>query len=401
MNQTSVTRGNVASVQITADIRGEGTSKANLGVYITATEDVTVYSVNKQLYSTDAFTGYPTDSLGTEYVAVTWQNLAQIMVVAVNDATTVDFHFPGTFIANDVIYLGVPYNGNSTLTITLNRFETFHILSWTGDLTGTRINASSEIAAFSGGYKVAVEDGELTEQTSDHLVEQLMPTQAWGKEFISFPSPERTLGDYLRVTAAEDGTNYTISGVTYSLNAYEFETHNINSDTYYYIQSDKGISVMLFSKSIGVTGWNDGGPNGGDPAMSVVVPLPLYGYDYTWSTVQTTEGQFESNFIIVVTRQEYKSGLVLDDAPIDSGIMWTNVTSNSDYAGARIAVSDGSHSIYNTDPTATFFGIAYGNAQFNSYAYASGLRLASINLVSMPSCVCVCVCARARARGKK
>lgn len=66
MNQTSVTRGNVASVQITADIRGDGTSKANLGVYITATEDVTVYSVNKQLYSTDAFTGYPTDSLGTE-----------------------------------------------------------------------------------------------------------------------------------------------------------------------------------------------------------------------------------------------------------------------------------------------------------------------------------------------
>lgn len=132
------------------------------------------------------------------------------MVVAVNDATTMDFHFPGTFTANDVFYEGVLYNGNSTLTITLDRFETFHILSWSGDLTGTRINANSEFAAFSGGYKVAIKDGDLTEQTSDHLVEQLMPTQAWGKEFISFPSPERTLGDYLRVTAAEDGTTYNL-----------------------------------------------------------------------------------------------------------------------------------------------------------------------------------------------
>lgn len=382
ITQTRVTRGNVATVLLPPEIRGSGTSKDVLGVFITATEEVTVYSVNKQLYSTDAFTAYPTDSLGSEYVAVTWTNLAQIMVVAVDEGTTtVDFQFQDTFNTSDVFYNGVLYNGAGTLTVSLKRFETFHILSWYGDLTGTRITATSNIAAFSGAYKVAVEDSPNTEATSDHLVEQLMPTQAWGKEFITFPSPERTIGDYLRVTASEDSTTYYLNDQSYDLNASEFATHKIFSDTYYYITSNKGISVMLFSKNIGVFGFNDG-PNGGDPAMSVVVPVPLYGYDYTWSTVHTTEGEFTSNFIIVVTRQDYIAGLMLDNEPISPEVLWTNVTGNDDYAGARVSVGDGSHSIYNINPAAPFLGIAYGNALYNSYAYASGLRLASINAVS-------------------
>ena len=342
-----------------------------------------MYSVNKQLYSTDAFTAYPTDSLGSDYVAVTWEGFSQIMVVATEEGvTTVDFNFPSTYNTSDIVYSGVLYNGGMTLTVDLAQFETFHIRSWNGDLTGTKLNSTANFAAFSGNYKVAVADSPNTESTSDHLVEQLVPTQAWGKEFITFPSPERTIGDYLKVTATEDGTTYVLDGDSNELNAYEFTLHRLNSDTYYYISSDKGISVMLFSKNIGVTGFNDG-PNGGDPAMAVIVPLPLYGYDYTWSTVHTTEGAFTSNWIVIVTRQEYTSGLVLDNAAIPGEILWTNVTDNDAYVGARVSVVDGAHSIYNSDPTASFFGIAYGNAVFNSYAYASGLRLASINLVSI------------------
>ena len=380
-----MTRGDIATVLLPPEIRGTGTSKDQLGVYITSSEEVTVYSVNKQLYSTDAFTAYPTDSLGSDYVAVTWEGFSQIMVVATEEGTTaVDFNFPITYNTSDIFYSFVLYDGGQTLTVSLQQFETFHIRSWEGDLTGTNINGTGNFAAFSGNYKVAVADSPNTESTSDHLVEQLVPTQAWGKEFITFPSPERTIGDYLKVTAAEDSTSYSFDGNSYEINAYEFTLHRLNSDTYYYITSDKGISVMLFSKNIGVSGFNDG-PNGGDPAMAVIVPLPLYGYDYTWSTVHTTEGAFTSNWIVIVTRQEYTSGLVLDNAAISEDILWTNVTDNDAYVGARVSVGDGSHSIYNSDPAETFFGIAYGNALFNSYAYASGLRLASINLVSTPS----------------
>ncbi|XP_060570175.1 uncharacterized protein LOC132728545 [Ruditapes philippinarum] len=220
-----------------------------------------------------------------------------------------------------------------------------------------------------------------TEITSDHLVEQLVPTQSWGKNFITFPSPERVIGDFVRIFASEDNTIYTVDGVDHTLQANEYDIHNFPQNQYTWVNASKGIQVAVYSKTIGKSYTNDG-VNGGDPAISICAPVELYHADYTWSTVTTTSGDF-NNYIIVVTLRDYADDLVLDNANMTA--TWVDVLGNSDYIGTFVSVSPGSHNIYNTVPAHPFLGIAYGNAQYNSYAYAAGTRLAPINLPCSPT----------------
>jgi hypothetical protein len=57
----------------TKSLSGENVEHSNKGVLITATEEITVFGVNKEPFSTDGFVSYPTDSLGTEYILVTYK----------------------------------------------------------------------------------------------------------------------------------------------------------------------------------------------------------------------------------------------------------------------------------------------------------------------------------------
>ena len=366
-------------MNIPAALRGSGVAIESKGVLVQATEEVTVYCVNKQRYSTDAFIAYPVDALGTEYIAVTWTGKPTLMVTGITDGTNVTLTFPSTY-SSSFYYDGITYEGGMSLMISLNRMETFHIYSETGDLSGTQIVSSSAVAAFSGNYKIGVTDTN-TGTSSDHLVEQLVATQSWGTEFITFPTPERTVGDYIRVIAAEDNTTFTFDGGSYSLNAYQYTTFNKASGSYFYITADKGISVAIFSKTEGLSYTNDA-QNGGDPAMSFSVPVALFGSDYTWSTVTDTNGDF-NNYIVIVSDVDYIANLVLDDVSLNT--TWVNVTGTTDYVGVYVNVTPGAHSLYNSVPANGFLGMAMGNAQFNSYAYASGLRLAHINEVGKNS----------------
>ena len=375
MRQVTVSRGAIETLKVPAAIRGEGTQIAGLGVHFISTEDITVYAVNKEKFSTDGFVAYPVDALGSDYIAVTSVRNPEIMVAAITDATDVTFEFSTSY-TESFSYQGSTYTGGDTLTVTLDRYQTFHIYSDEGDLSGTRITTTNPVSAFSGNFKTTVLDS-MTQQTSDHLVEQLVPTKSWGKNFITFPSPERVIGDFVRIFAADDNTVYTMGGVDYTLQANAYNIHNIPSNEYHWVNSTKGIQVAVYSKTIGLSYTNDG-VNGGDPAISICAPVELYHADYTWSTVTTTSGDF-SNYIIVVSLKSYIDDLVLDNDNMTA--TWVDVSGNTDYAGTFVGVSPGSHNLYNRVPAHPFMGIAYGNAQYNSYAYAAGTRLAPINLV--------------------
>ena len=72
----------------------ERSSKA---IEITATDEVVAYGINKQAYSNDAFLALPVDTLGLDYYAVTWARqrpMANILIVGVHDATSVNMTFP-------------------------------------------------------------------------------------------------------------------------------------------------------------------------------------------------------------------------------------------------------------------------------------------------------------------
>ena len=154
-----------------------------------------------------------------------------------------------------------------------------------------------------------------------------------------------------------------------------YNTHNVTSDTYYWISSDKGISVVHFSKTIGI---NDKSPDG-DPSMSVVVPVPLYTRDITWNTITTASGIEYTNYIVLISKRTYTADLYLDNATIADS--WTSVIGNAEYVATAIAVTPGVHTAYNSNPIHGFLGMAMGNGRADSYAFPSRMRFANINAV--------------------
>jgi hypothetical protein len=60
------------TITLSNGLRGVDVELGNKGVLISATQEITVFGVNKEQYSTDGFVAFPTDTLGTEYVLITW-----------------------------------------------------------------------------------------------------------------------------------------------------------------------------------------------------------------------------------------------------------------------------------------------------------------------------------------
>lgn len=375
-----VSRGNIVKQELTNGLRGNGIEMSNKAIRITASEEVTIYGVNKEQYSTDGFVALPVDTLGTEYVAVTWTDEAELMVIATEDNTAVSIKFPTTSPGTpiSITIFSATYGNGDTLNITMNKYETLHFYQDGADFTGTRILSSRPVAVMSGNKKVKVADTG-TGTSSDHLVEQLMPVDTWGKEFFTISTPDRSLGDFFRIVACEDSTIVsTVNLGNHTINAYEYVELNVPTDDFQSIISSKPVMVVMFGKTIGSP---SDGPNGGDPQMSVFPPIPQFPSDYTWSTVETPTGDF-TNYLVVVIRDSLKSDLYLDNTQITSAT-WSSIAgTNPTLVTATFNVNPGSHSIYHSNPASTFMGIALGNAQTNSYAYAAGMRMATINSVS-------------------
>ncbi|XP_061172014.1 uncharacterized protein LOC133181544 [Saccostrea echinata] len=380
---TTVSRGNIKKLELTYNIRGSGTAVENKGVRIVSTQEITVYGVNKERYSTDGFVAFPVDAIGLEYVLATWKSEAVFMIIGTEDGTTVQITLSSSNpTATSITYNGATYSNGQTLSVSLNKYQTFHAFSSSGDFTGTKLVSNKVITVMTGNRKVAVKDS-MTRSSSDHLVEQVPPIDTLGKDFFTISTPDRNIGDYFRIIATEDSTEISLAGSVYTtINQYEYTELNVVTGDYKSITSNKPVMVTMFGKTISTQSGD--GPNGGDPQFSILPAVPQFPSDYTFSTIQTPTGDF-NNYLVVVIKDSAKNDLKLDEQS-PSGVTWTPVSGSShNLVVATFEVNPGSHSVYNTKPSATFLGMAFGNAQTNSYSYAAGTRLAPINGPCTPS----------------
>ena len=51
------------------------------GVHVVAQEPITVYGLSRVKHTTDAFLGFPTSSLGTEYLALAYKSTERLLAV--------------------------------------------------------------------------------------------------------------------------------------------------------------------------------------------------------------------------------------------------------------------------------------------------------------------------------
>ncbi|MGF1868898.1 hypothetical protein [Photobacterium indicum] len=332
---------------------------SHLGVRVVSDQEVSVYGLSQERYTTDAYLGLPIDSLGLNYIIPSYVPLrgasypAQLTVVGAYDATEVTI----TTTANAGSRIA-----NQPFIITLNRDETYYLESGV-DLTGTQVTSDRPVAVL-GGVKCANVPNRSS--ACDHLVEMVPPVATWGKSFLTVPLATRRNGDVFRIIASEDATDVEINGaVVKQINVGEFFETILKTS-----------SIVETSAPSLLVQYSTGGSFDGvtsDPFMMIVPPSEQFMSEYAFTTLGAEIG-FTNGFVNVVIPTSDIASLRLDGQVVDNSLF--SEVGNSGYSGAQIRSNHGSHIISAPVP----FGIyAYGFGTWDSYGYTGGMAFEFIN----------------------
>ena len=368
--------GNTGNSQtISSDVLMSGSGQANKGVLVTAPSDIVVFGQSRATSSCGTFIAYPVDSLGRRYYAMSWwpfvyadQRDSQIGVVARHPNTVVQFRFlEGSGVR--VTYYGVTYGGGQTLQVTLNELEAIQIQPDNyADLTGTRIEANEDIAVFGGSSMTNIES--MFGDDDDHIVEQLPPSNSFGKTFYVHAIPDSQRTSQVKIVASYPNTRVYISGQNELLLANEgdFGSRTISPNDHTYITADKPVLVATFDESPSDT-------NYGAPTMAIIPPQEQFRNTYQFITPRDAG---YTAYLMLVVEYNYRTGIVVDGNPVPSSVFTRFGTTN--YYGTVLPLNNNvAHTAYHQLNSIRFGAYIYSVAPNDcAVAYAAGACLNDI-----------------------
>ncbi|HWW00017.1 MAG TPA: HYR domain-containing protein [Candidatus Acidoferrum sp.] len=332
------------------------------GIHVAASQPVSVYGLNHIKYTTDAYLGLSTKALGQTYLVLTYQNQnvgvpelngVQFAIAATVDGTKVTIVPSETVGAHSA---GIPFS------LVLNRGQTYQLRNTNdapADLTGTIVVADHPIAVF-GSHQCANIPNANT-FFCDYLVEQIPPTDVWGRNFITVPLATRLNGDTFHFMAMFNGTTVQVNGslLPGSINRGQFYEVQLTSPAQ--VSSSQPILVAQYSDSSDFDGVTSS-----DPFMVLVPPIVGYSARYT---VQTPTVDFSGNYLNLMAPTAAVGQINLDGAAISPALF--SPVGASGFSSAQVAVGTGPHTLFSSNSLA--FGlIAYGWNLYDSYGYPGG-----------------------------
>jgi hypothetical protein len=254
------------------------------------------------------------------------------------------------------------------------------------DLTGTRIEADKPVAVFSGHDCAFV---PFDVHACDHLEEQLMPLETWGKEFIvgrtEPQSPDSTAEpNVVRILSGGANNEITFNpaqnidgSIQSSITLGDGEYVEFMADSDFHVMADEAIAIGQFL--VGQTYYEpDVFEYRGDPAYSLMVPSEQFRTQYSF----LTPGTITYNYVNIIKRViEGSAPVNLDGQPVPESVFRPAI-GNTEWGVASVAIDVGTDGEYHTIESSEPFGITvYGFAVFTSYSYPGGLDLKFINPV--------------------
>ena len=328
-------------------------------LHVTATDTISLYLIMLGHNNLDITNALPTESLGSHYMVQCYPSKystdyrSEIVVVATEDSTVVDMTLTAPTMNGFV--------AGSTHTITLQQGDAYQLRGATNvyeaDLTGTTISAHDckKIAVYSGHFCAYVPNNA---STCDHIFDQCMPTDYWGKRFV-VTGTSTMFDDHVRVMPLENGCQISKNGaVVQTLNAgqiYDFTLSSTNNTAF--IETSTPACVYLFMGSAG--NYN------GDPSMVVMNPAEQMVSNITFGTYSTQ--YTHTHYVNIVTEASETANIRLDNNPVT----FQSVSGNSQYRYARLSLNQGSHTI-KTLGNKGFLAYAYGIGSHESYGYSVG-----------------------------
>lgn len=336
----------------------------NVGYHVTSTSDVVVYASNYIEWSFDIATVYPTSVLRSHYMVQCYANEEQneaeseIGIVAVEDNTHVTLQTPsGAIVRSFTMMAGqVELYGNT------DDFTGASHLS--GNMTGITIEADDgkPLAVFQGNKCMSV-----GLSACDHLYEQSVPTDYWGREFIVVPIAGRLSYDVVRITSLEDFCRVAVND-TFAVMLDAGESYSICRNDIYKISAMKPVTVCLYmSGDADSAHLADVNLIIGDPSAVIIPPLE----QSLQHTIFHAYNTFLSNlhYANIVVKGCATDGMLLDGEAIG----WAFTPFNDEYSYAQLSVSPGIHTLSNN--MGLFQAWFYGMGQFESYAYIAGMAM--------------------------
>jgi hypothetical protein len=263
------------------------------------------------------------------------------------------------------------------------------------DLTGTLVEASKPVLVFGANGCVCLPDS--TRPSCDHVEEQMLPLETWGKRYIAVKFMPRAVvpeNDWWRVMASQDATTVTISGPPSLAGQKKLDAGQLlelETGEPFLVEADKPIAVAHYLLGQSVVSKEEldrslfsepfetpkdcatatSGSSVGDPAMSMLVPLEQYRQSYVFVIPDT----YRYDFVTITLAGSDEDPLVrLDGQPLPWASFSTVEGTGVRYLRVRIA--DGPHRMEARVP----FGIEVHGYDCNvSYAYGGGLDLRKIN----------------------
>jgi gliding motility-associated-like protein len=389
------------------------------GIHITSDKPIVVYSHISRSARSAACLVYPTKALGSDYYAISYTQLAdqgseirssQFTIVGIEDGTEIEITPSQSSRWQPARAAGVPF------TVMLNKGDIYQFQSIT-DITGSRIRSATgckPFAVFSGSTKNGFcEQGNTSTPNNpngqDNLYQQLLPTAAWGKNFVTSPSYNATKGnfDIYRIQVLNDNTTVTVNGSTTAVNGAPLANPYAKGSVITFhgqsanvISANGPINVAQFQTSqscnpINFTGQFDVlAP--GDPEMIILNPIEQTLKDITvYSAISTTEAptNIRSHYINAIIKTADAPSFTVDGLsfPVSAAGSPFELNKfmriNDEYSYIIVDVTVSSESgrpTHRIRADGGFVAIAYGYGVVESYGYLAGSDLRNLNQFIQP-----------------
>ena len=370
----SVLANNITTIEIPeaqAYVDGVSEQVQNKGLQVVTDDTVSVFCTNIAYLSFDASYVLPSQSLANNYVIQTYEQSTQssihsyitqnqtsaFLIVATDDNTMVN-------ITPTVSTLG-NHGAGQTFHVTLNRGQVYQVRSNknedTRDLSGSTVTSDKPIAVFNGNTLTAIPNNR---STLDHIFEQAMPIQSWGKRFVVTASLERNQ-DYVKITSATDNNEIRKNGeVIATLNEGQSHTFELtNSARSCFIECTGPAAVYLYNTT-------SDGSNIGDPSVVWIAPIEQRIDDITFSTFNNQHINITTHHVNIIVNSDDAGDVLLDGNPIPANEFET-VNGNSNFKFVRKNIN---HGVHRQQCFNGFNAHVYGFGSAKGYAYLVGSK---------------------------
>jgi len=338
-------------------------------IHVTSDLPIATYASTFHNFRSEATVVLPVSTIGSEYLVTTYPTVLKSGIWYQSEFTVVAGDEPCDVTITPSANTETGTLAGTPISVSLLPGEIYMVQAAIGsgtDLTG------STIVADDGDDKFGVYNGHIwyyggpcAGLDADPLLEVAYPTDTWGYDYILTLTEEQSENWY-RIIAKDDGTTFDLDGVPsgVALDAGEVYDGVLTAEALL-VEADKPIGVlqtMLTGDCVG----------NGDPSMIMVNSneqmyldtIAFYAVDYN---------DIEANYANVVTRTDDIATIDFDGVPLGG---WTTLAADPEYSYNIFEIDTGSHTLETSG--CGFLAYTYGVKNAESYFYAAGVRLNSI-----------------------